>query len=131
MKEPLGVSNLGLGHTRYSLKGQLDPPKASGTELRELLTLSRNIIVRALSNRRGIDVGGPGGAEAELVEQVHRGSVEGDGSVGLGERRDGFCAEVRETKEGFREKARRSRYGGDEKQSRGGGGGGGGAGQAL
>lgn len=52
VQRALRVANLSLGHARNSLEGQLNPPEATGAELRELLTGSRNVIVWALSNRR-------------------------------------------------------------------------------
>lgn len=115
VQEPLGVPNLCLGHARNSLKGQLDTPEAPGSKLGELLTWRRNIVVWA--QRDGGRIGsGVGGlcAEAELVEEVHLGLVERDGSVGLWEGGGGFVLELRERKEGLREREFRGGYGGGD-----------------
>lgn len=62
------------------------------------------------------EVGWVGGlwAEAELVEEVHLGLVERDGSVGLWEGGGGFVLEFRERKEGLREREFRGGYGGGD-----------------
>lgn len=70
VEEALTVANLGLGHPGNSLESQFDTPEAPGAELRELLARGRNVIVWALSNRGRVGGRGPGGAEAELVEQA-------------------------------------------------------------
>lgn len=37
MQKPLAITNLGLGHARQPLEGQLDAPKAASTKLGKLL----------------------------------------------------------------------------------------------
>lgn len=121
MQQPLGVTDLGLGHSRHPLEGQFDAPEAARPELGELLAGRREVVVGALGDRgvHGRGVGGPG-PEPELVEDVHGGpvgggeaGVPGEGGLGegageLGERKEG--AEARGRGGGFRER------GGDEEQ---------------
>ncbi len=74
VKEPLGVPDLSLGHTRGSLKRELHAPETTRSELRELLTRGRNVVVWALSNRRvGCGLLGPWGTKAQFVQEVHGG----------------------------------------------------------
>ena len=118
VQETLGVPDLGLRHPRDSLEGQLDPPEATRSELRELLSRGRNVVVRALRNW-GVPGGlcGPRGAEAELVQEVH------GGCEWFGERPEGSLSGLGERiKEGFAER------GAAEAERWGGGGGGGGRG---
>lgn len=90
--EPMAIPNLSLGHTRDSLVSQLQSPKATCAELRELLTWRRNIIVGSLGNSRGRGVLLGTRPVSEPVEEVvHRGFIDGDGGTsGFGERGNGF-----------------------------------------
>lgn len=115
MQQALRIPNLRFGDAGDSLKCQFYPPEAPGSELRELLTRRRDVVVGALRDGGGLGVRVGGlGSEPEAVEDVHGGGAEGDGSAGLGERGGGFGLEF-----GEREK------GGGERELRGGGGGGG------
>lgn len=50
VKEALGVSDLGRGHPRNPLEGELGSPEAARAELRKLLPRRWNIVVRALGD---------------------------------------------------------------------------------
>lgn len=50
VQEALAVPDLGLGHARDPLEGQLNPPEAARPELCELLARGGNVVVRTLHN---------------------------------------------------------------------------------
>lgn len=63
---PLRIPDLGLRHSGYSLKRELNAPEAPGAELRELLPRRWGVIIGALSDGGAGRVGGDtSSAEAE------------------------------------------------------------------
>lgn len=100
MQVALAVPNFSIGDTWHSLKRQFDTPKTASTELGELLTGGRNVVVGALSDGGVLHGGGVGAgpeAEAELVEDVHGGLVAGGNGSG---------SEREMSRVGFRERER-------------------------
>lgn len=89
--KPMAIPNLCSRHARDSLVSQLQSPKATRAELRELLTWRRNIIVGSFGYCGGRRVLLGTRPVSEPVEEiVHRGFVDGDGTSGFGERANGF-----------------------------------------
>lgn len=71
MQQALSISDFSSGNTRHTLKCELHTPKATGSELGELLAGSGGVGVGSLSDGIGVKGGGIGGrarTEGELVE---------------------------------------------------------------
>lgn len=62
VNKALGISDFRLGHAWYSLEGKLHAPEAASTELRELLTGGRDVIVGTLGDAGASSISLGGGA---------------------------------------------------------------------